>query len=79
MVQATNLISRVNSLTHALFLQFLESNKYKNTLAEFCKEANKIIKNNPKLFDELPLTAIVQNYIIEEMKNDVEKIDLENW
>ncbi|CAG8556124.1 16676_t:CDS:1, partial [Gigaspora rosea] len=70
MVQATNLISRVNSLTHALILQFLESNKYKNTLAEFRKEANKIIENNPKLFDELPLIAIVQNYIMEEMRND---------
>ncbi|CAG8456520.1 3510_t:CDS:2, partial [Racocetra fulgida] len=66
----TNLISRVNSLTHALILQFLESNKYKNTLAEFRKEANEIIENNPKLFDELPLTAIVQNYIMEEMRND---------
>ncbi|RIB00522.1 WD40-repeat-containing domain protein [Gigaspora rosea] len=78
MLPATNLITRVNSLTHALILQFLESNKYKNTLAEFRKEANEIIENNPKLFDELPLTAIVQNYIMEEMKNDIEKIDLEN-
>ncbi|CAG8741814.1 13237_t:CDS:2, partial [Gigaspora rosea] len=78
MLPATNLITRVNSLTHALILQFLESNKYKNTLAEFRKEANEIIENNPKLFDELPLTAIVQNYIMKEMKNDVEKIDLEN-
>ncbi|RIB23795.1 WD40-repeat-containing domain protein [Gigaspora rosea] len=81
MVPATNLISSANPLTHALILQFLESNKYKNTLAEFRKEANEIIENNPKLFDELPskpLTAIVQDYIMEEMRNDVEKIDLEN-
>jgi len=79
MVQATNLISRVNSLTHALILQFLESNKYKNTLAEFRKEANEIIENNLKLFDELPLIAIIQNYIMEKMRSDIEKIDLKNW
>ncbi|CAG8798140.1 13705_t:CDS:1, partial [Gigaspora margarita] len=79
MVPATNLISSTNPLTHALILQFLESNKYKNTLAEFRKEA--IIENNPKLFDELPsksLTAIVQDYIIEDMRNNIEKMDLEN-
>ncbi|CAG8797457.1 36226_t:CDS:2, partial [Racocetra persica] len=40
------------------------SNKYKNTLAEFCKEDNEIIENNP-------LTAIIQNYIIEKMRNDL--------
>ncbi|CAG8847930.1 43092_t:CDS:2, partial [Gigaspora margarita] len=81
MVPATNLISSANPLTHALILQFLESNKYMNTLAEFRKESDEIIENNPKLFDELPskpLIAIVQNFILEEMKNYVEKIDLEN-
>ncbi|CAG8781996.1 19987_t:CDS:2, partial [Gigaspora rosea] len=75
MVPATILISSANPLTHALILQFLESNKYKNTLAEFRKEANEIIENNPKLFDELPskpLTAIVQDYIMEEMRNDID-------
>ncbi|CAG8527406.1 18916_t:CDS:2 [Dentiscutata erythropus] len=79
MVPASNLISSANPLTHALVLQFLESNNYKNTLAEFRKEANEIIENNPKLFDELPskpLTAIVQDYILEEVRNEVEKLDL---
>ncbi|CAG8831387.1 12160_t:CDS:1, partial [Racocetra persica] len=82
MVPATNLISSANPFTHALILQFLESNNYKNTLAEFRKEANEIIEiieNNPELFDELPskpLTAIVQDHITEEVRKEVEKLDL---
>ncbi|CAG8819008.1 7389_t:CDS:1, partial [Racocetra fulgida] len=80
MVPATNLISSANPFTHALILQFLESNNYKNTLAEFRKEANEIIENNPELFNELPskpLTAIVQDHITEEVRKEVEKLDLD--
>lgn len=66
------------AIAHALVLKFLESNKYYNTLKEFRKEANQIIEGNDEVLGDLssikPLSAVVQDYLMDELKKN-----LENW
>ncbi|CAI2168793.1 751_t:CDS:2 [Funneliformis geosporum] len=75
-------VTRSTTLTHALVLKFLESNNYVNTLESFRKDAQEIIENE-ELFDQdnehtkKPLTAIIQEYLINQLQSNIENMSLE--
>ncbi|CAG8484291.1 5340_t:CDS:2 [Acaulospora colombiana] len=64
--------STVMPLAHALISEFLESNKYHNTLSEFRKEAKEFIEDNSEIQPNRSLLSIVQDY----MKREADNLDV---
>lgn len=70
--------SNSQALTHILVLKFLENNNYTSTLEAFCQEAKEIIEeqqDNEQINE--PLTAIIQDYLFNQLRSNVENISLE--
>ncbi|CAG8563772.1 7716_t:CDS:2 [Acaulospora morrowiae] len=70
--------SIVIPLTHALISEFLESNKYYNTLNEFRKEAKEGLEDKNKIQLDRPLLSIIQDYVkkeAERLVSNERKID----
>ncbi|GBC01962.1 hypothetical protein RclHR1_00440028 [Rhizophagus clarus] len=66
------------TLTHFLILKFLENNNYTSTLEAFHQKAKEIIEeeqNNEQINE--PLTAIIQEYLFNQLQSNVENISLE--
>ncbi|RIA93265.1 WD40-repeat-containing domain protein [Glomus cerebriforme] len=67
------------ALTHILVLKFLEYNNYTSTLESFRQEAKEIIENEEQNNEQTkqPLTAIIQEYLFNQLQSNVENMSLE--
>lgn len=70
--------SNPQALTHILVLKFLENHNYTSALEAFRQEAKEIIdeeQDNEQINE--PLTTIIQDYLFNQLRSNVENISLE--
>ncbi|CAB4375114.1 unnamed protein product [Rhizophagus irregularis] len=70
--------SNPQALTHILVLKFLENHNYTSALEAFRQEAKEIIEeeqDNEQINE--PLTTIIQDYLFNQLRSNVENISLE--